>query len=503
MASAAISSSAVSATVGYLLAKGYFNSTSPNLPQNISILAEANTANQSGLVTTPVQITTASQAATLYGYGSPMHILARILFPFSGSGVQVPVYAYPQLAAVSSIAKVITITPTGTATAAGTIYLKINGREIVDGKSYGVNIAVGDTPTFICNKFRTAIAGVLAAPVIGSGTATLIATAKWTGLTSNGINISVDLKGQDLGVTFGVVPTTSGVGTPEVTASLAMFNNEWKTCVINSYGLLDVTCDELEAFNGKPDPTSPTGRYDALIWRPFIALSGTTLDDPTSLTNRPNDVTIAACPAPLSEGLAMEAAANYAVKWIKMAQDLPHSSVLNQSLPDMPPPPDGSIPQMANSTFREYCVDRGCSTADLISGVYSIIDFVTTYNKVGEFPPFYRYCRDLNLNFNYKFGYHLIEQTYLIGKTIANDNDVVTANNVIKPKQWKAQVAEYNNDCVRRAIIVDASFSNSSIVVEISAINPNRIDTTLSYKLSGVVYQSATTVTQGFNFGQS
>lgn len=506
MGSNAVSQNAVSSVVGYKLDKGYFNPSSPNLPQNINILAEANTANQSGLSTNPTTITNANQAGLLWGYGSPIHSIARILFPQSGGGVSVPVNVYPQVAAVSSAAKVITITPTGTATANGTIFLNICGREVLDGGSYAINIVTGDTPTLICNKMRTAVAAVLGCPILGSGTTTFVATAKWTGLSSNDINITVDLNGTSLGTTYAVVNTTAGSGTPAVTSSLTLFGNAWNTIVINSYGLVTTTMDELEAFNGipVPDPGAATGRYGGTAWKPFVALSGTCLDDPTSLTSgstRPNNVTIVPCVAPLSPGMPYEAAANAAVLYANIAQNSPHLDIINQSYPDMPPPPANSIPQMNDYNFRQFCVTNGCSTVDYVSGVYVVKDFVTTYNAAGEVPPFYRWVRDLNIHFNFKYGYFLQEQTSLVGKAIANDTDIVLADNVIKPKDWKSIVTAYVNDCVLRGLLVDAPFTNSSIDVTINSSNPNRMDTTLSVKISGVTRIAATTVTGGFNFG--
>jgi hypothetical protein len=53
----------------------------------IAILAEANTANQSGLETDGTEITTAQAAGELYGYGSPIYHIMRILRPISGGGI--------------------------------------------------------------------------------------------------------------------------------------------------------------------------------------------------------------------------------------------------------------------------------------------------------------------------------------------------------------------------------------------------------------------------------
>jgi len=95
----------------------------------------------------------------------------------------------------------------------------------------------------------------------------------------------------------------------------------------------------------------------------------------------------------------------------------------------------------------------------------------------------------------------LIEVVNVLNKVIANDNDIVSASNVIKPKIWKAIVSDMIENLVLRGLIVDAQFSIDSIVVAISTVNPDRFTTTFKYKRSGVVRQSDTEVTAGFNVG--
>lgn len=512
--SSAVAYNDISAIVGYAINKGYFNLTSPNLPQNISILAEANTANQSGLSALPFVATNAVQVAATCGYGSPAYSIARILF---NANVSVPVIFYPQLAAGGAVAKVITITPTGTATANGTIYLNIAGREQIDGQVYAINVVTGDTPTLICDKMRTAIAAVLGCPVLGTGTATFVGTAKWTGLSSNDISISVDLGLTSLGTTYAVVNTTAGSGTPAIgngtggTTGLDFFGNAWNTIVINSYGFVTATVNALEAYNGVPDPVTPTGQYAGTIWRPMWAFTGTTLDDPTSLTGaagRKNQVTIVPCVAPLSLGMPYEAAANAAALWANVAQNTPHLDILEQAYPDMPPAAAGSFPQMSQYAFRQTCVMNGCSTVDYVDNVYVVKDFVTTYNTAGEFPPFYRYVRDLNLYFNYKFGYKLLQKQKCTGKALVPNATIVDVDGVVKPKTWAADLAAFNIQCERKAWIVNVETApspliptNESIEVSINGSNPNRLDTVESIYISGYARICATVVTGGFNFG--
>lgn len=504
MPSTAVSSTTIASVLGFQLQKGNFMTSAPFLPQTINILAEANADMQSGLSTEPLQITSAKHAADAYGYGSPMHIIARILFPSGGGGTTVPVYCYAQEEAGSAAAKVITITPSGSTTADGTVYVRVAGRNTLDGGSYAVNLTSGMTATQQCDAFRAAIAAVLGCPVTGSGTSTFICTAKWKGLTSNDLKVTIDTNGYDVGVTYSVANTTAGSGTPSVAASLALIGNDWRTLVINSYGFVSATVTELEAFNGVADDETPTGRYSELIWKPLGALTGTILDDPTSLTDasaRKTNMTIWTCPAPLSQGLPMEAAANMAVIASKVFQDTPNTSVLDKKYPDMPGPIEGAVPAMNTFANRDAYVKKGCSTVEYKNGAYYMKDFVSTYHPDGEPVPHYRYPRDINAIWNVKYIYRLRETEVLMGKQLANNADVVTAPNVITPNAWKTEVNDVIDDCVSLGLCVDAEFSKGTLVTSIGTTNPNRMDTEFSVKISGVVYTSSTTMKQGFNFG--
>lgn len=502
MSSNAVGSELISKIVGYKIVKGNFALSSPNLPQRIAVLAEANHANQSELDTDGTVITSARQAGTLYGFGSPIYHIMRILRPNGGGGIGgIPVVVYAQAAAGGATSKVMTITPTGTASGSGTHYVKIAGRPGIDGTSYAISIVTGDTTDDITEKITDAVNNVLGSPVIASDTTYEVELeTKWKGLTAQGLAVSVDTNGDDLGITYTVDTTQAGTGTPSVTAALAQFGNEWNTIVVNSYGTESTTMDALEDFNGIPDPDSPTGRYAGIVMKPFIALTGSVAEDPSAITDaRKTEVTIAICPAPLSEGFAFEAAANMCVLFARQAQDSPHLDVSGQDYPDMPTPT--AIGDMSDYTNRDTIVKKGCSTVDLVAGKYRVQDFVTTYHPVGETPPQFRYCRNLNLDFNVRYGYYLLEQINVVDHAIANDNDVVTATNVIKPKQWKQIAQKYAEDLAKRALIVDPAFMQNSIEVGISTSNPDRLETFFRYKRSGYVRIASTTAEAGFNFG--
>jgi phage tail sheath gpL-like len=502
MGSNAIGQDYISRVVGYVIKKGNFQRSSPNLPQRIIIFGEANSANQVDLDTDPFEFTSAKQVGEAYGYGSNLHMMARILRPFSGEGVGgIPTIIVAQEEAVGAAAKVIEVTVSGVATGNGTHYLLIAGRDSVDGEVYAINILEGDTAADIHAKIEDTVNGVLGSPMSATSTdyeSTL--TSKVKGLTTQALSVTVDIGEDDLGVEYVIAQTQAGSGTPDIADAITNFGNAWSTIVINSYGTQSTVMDALEALNGIPLDENPTGRYQGTNWKPFIALTGSVADDPSSVTDtRKEDVTIAICHAPGSAGMQFEAAANVCRLFAVTAQNTPHLDIGGQFYPDMPVPT--VIGTMADFTARNVILKKGCSTVDLVSDKYQMQDFVTTYHPVGEVAPQYRYCRDLMLDFNVRYGYMLLEQINVVDHAIANDEDTVTASKVVKPKQWKAILAEYADDLERRALIVDSAFMVESIEVNVSETNPNRLETFFRYKRSGVVRQSATTAEAGFNYG--
>lgn len=504
MSSDSVGLERVSKVVGYKITKGNFALNSPNLPQRIAVLAEANEANQAGLSLAAQEITSAKQAGILYGYGSPIYAIIRILRPIFSEGVGgIPVYVYPQAKAVGAAAKVISITPAGVATGNGTHTLVIAGRKGMDGSFYDINIETGDTTADITAKIEDAINAVLGAPVIAtSDDYEVVATTKWNGLTANDVSITVDDNDNDLGIEYTIATDAAGSGTPSIAAALDLFGNSWNTIVVNSYGVHSGTMDLLEDFNGIPDPVTPTGRFVGTLMKPFVAFTGSTADDISATTDaREDEVTIAICPAPGSDGLPLEAAANFARLAAIIAQNSPHLDVSGQSLPDMPSPEDGDIGSMADYDNRDSFVKKGLSTVDIVAGKYVICDFVTTYHPEGENPPQFRYVRNIFIDLNVRYGYYILEQTFVVDKAIAEDDDIVNVDDVIKPKQWKQIVDKYADDLSSRALITNPSFMQESITVELSDSNPDRLETFFKYKRSGFARIAATTAEAGFNFG--
>lgn len=496
----AVSLGFVSKVTGYKVLKGNFSATTPNLPMKIAILAEANTAVQGDIdFTEPFPFTTAQQVGVKFGFGSPAYMTARILRPVSGVGVgDIPTVIYPQEEASGATARVVEIEATGTATGNATHTVIVAGRGILDGIPYDYTVNTGDTPTIIHGKISDAINAVLACPFSATDTATEVtATTKWKGLTAQEVTISIETYGNAVGVTYSVTQTTAGAGTPSVQASLESFGNEWIPIVINTYGTVSSVMTALEDFNGIPSET-PTGRYSGIIWKPFIALTGSVDENPSNITDtRSADVTIAICPAPLSLGHPAEAAANVGLLLGVQAQNTPELDISGQAYPDMPTP--SAIGEMSIYVNRDTIVKKGCSTIELVNGAYQMVDFVTTYHPDGETPPQFRYVRSLIQDFNFKFAWFLDDQKYVVDHVIALDGAPVQSSKVITPNLRKQIAGKTAKDLERRGIIVDAAFTLSGTIVNIGDTNPDRLETQTRYKRSGYGRISSTTVYAGFN----
>lgn len=504
MASEALGSELISKAVGYKITKGDFSDTTPNLPQKVVIIGQKNTGGT--LDADEFEFTSAYEVGVKFGFGSPLWQAARILRPISGAGIGgIPTSILAQDDPVGGVAQAWDIDVLGTATNNYTLDISINGRSSVDGVSYSVNIVTGDTASEIATKINDSINNAQSVcPLTSSvSTTTVSAICRWQGETGKDTNIVITPSNPNTTVTYTVSEAAVGSGVPTVTSSLNKIGNQWATIILNTYqfNATNSVANELMAWNGTPDPNTPTGRYAGSIMKPAIAVTGTVEDNDSIITDLLlDDVTIALAPAPLSKGMPCEAAANMVRLLARQAQDNPHLDVSGYSYPDMPTPTD--IGTMAIYANRDSYVKKGNSTVDLVSGKYKIMDFVTTYHPLGEAVPQFRFVRSLVQDFNIKYGYTLLEELNVVDHAIAGDNDFVTAKKVVKPKTWKSVLFNYADDLAKRAIIAEPTFMQESITVGLSNSNPDRLETFFRYKRSGFTRIASTTGEAGFNFGE-
>jgi len=505
--STALSPSLKTRAVGYQILDKTFSSRTTSLPMRVALLGEPNTANVATLDTAPFSPLNAKEVGDKYGYGSPLYQMARILLPIYGGGLgSVPLVIYPQTPDVSATETeiVLGITVATTVSKTMTHSLKINGRDNIDGKRFDYTVTVGDNTAAVVAAVTDCINNVLAAPCSAvAGTGEVTVTSKWKGLTSAALDIEFITYGDSAGIVYAETSRTDGTTTPSITDAITAFGNEWNTIVINPYSVSTVLT-ELETANGTPESIS--GKYTTTVFKPFVALFGSTEDDKDDLvtiTNaaaRKTQVTNVLCPAPLSKGFDFEAAANMCALAAVVANDAPHLGVGGRSYPDMPIPSDGVIGDMADINARNFCVQRGCSTVLLENDKYTVQDLVTTYAPDGEANPKFQFVRDIIVDWNIGYNWKIIMIRDIQDKALVSDSTPRRVDGTIAPKQVKALLIGLIKESEANALINDAQFSIDSIQIGINESTPTRLDVAFKYKRTSTANQVSTDAAVDFSY---
>lgn len=499
--------------VGYALDIGNFRPGTPYLPQRILMLSPANEDKQTDLTSEPIELTGLDHAAKVFGYGSPAYGMMRILKPLQGGGIGgIPVIAYPQLD--SDITGATTAERSWSATvetgadANETHYIKVNGRTNVDGQFYKFTVNVDDDGATIVGKIVDAINNVIGAPCTAtadtetSGSELAVITSKFTGVIGEDLKIEFVTGDNNANVTYAEDSSTEGAGEHDISDALASFGSDWRTIVMNPYGTTQH--ETLEMTNG--DPVNRTGLYAGTVWKPFMAIWGSTLSTVSSVTEitdadaRKDQVTNVLAPAPESDGWPFEAVANVTRLLAVNCQNTPHRDIDAKTYPDMPFPEDGDIGDFSDYDKRDQMLKKGASIVSSNSGKYQVESIVTTYHPDGEIDPAYRYARDLMLDFNVKFADTLLVEEQIRDLTIIGSDQVSTVGGTIKPVEARQLTASLIDDLATLALIVDPQFSKDSIQAQVSSTNPKRLDRSYPYKRSSTAKIVSTTVTAGFAY---
>lgn len=482
------------------------------LPQKLAILSPIATSKQSGFsdYNVPKKINSYAEALEEYGI-CPATIAMRILKPTAGGGLSsVPVYVFPVEDESGATAGAGTITPTASAaaTSSNTHYVKFNGRKSIEGRSCGFSISEDDSIATIVAAITAAINGFLHTPVGATdGTTAVTLASVWKGITANKIDLEIDTNGDDCGITYVVVDPASASGAAEITGALANFGDIWYTKVLNVFG--SSVYGDLATFNGIPNvETGGSGRWLNTVMKPFIAYDGTTESAEATLlalaASRTTDLTNQLCPAPNSLNYEFEAASAWIVELAQRQNSDPSISVLDATLTDITGPEDGNIGDMKTFSIRDSLVLNGVSTVTYDGSQYAISSAITFRRPVDQNPTAidFKFDRDINLDLNVKYNYRVNENTYLKGKTLAADTDVVDGDApVIKPKDWLAIVLDLTLKLVKKGWLADYDYTKENTSVAINGSNPNRIDTIYNYKLTGVARIMAATVYKSYNTG--
>lgn len=492
-----VTASAVARVVGIdTHFKNLRGSSAQSLPQHIAILAQGTTA-AAGYSLLPRRIFSAGEAATAYGFGSPIHLAALELFPPVGGGVgSIPVTVLPLNDDGAGVAAVGTITPAGVAAATATYFARISGI-----LSSPIAVVAADNVAAQVAAFVAAINAILQMPVIatntGPGTACTL-TAKWKGATGN--EIKVEILDSNLNPAlvslYTVVNPATGATDPSVTSALAGIGGDWVTLVVNSFHATNTTI--LDAIQTKGE-----ARWDQQVRRPFVAFAGNdewvfataTATTAARKTDRVNCQVV----SPGSVHLPVQIAAAQVREIAKVADDNPPTDYGSRKVTTLIP---GADALQWDYATRDAAVKAGSSTIEIKNGLVNLSDIVTMYHPDGEIPPAYRYVVDIVKIMTVIYNLDLeFAQPEWDGAPLIPDGQPTTNPNARKPSSAKAAIFRILDGLGLAAVISDPATAKAATTANISATNPKRLDVSTTVQLSGNTNVISIDLNFGFFFG--
>ena len=489
--SSAVDASAVARVVGIKTAfKDLRNGGVLFLPQRIAVIGQGATA--ATYATTKRQVTSANEAANLYGYGSPVHLACKQLLPVNGDGVgTIPVTIYPMVDDGSGVASAGDITPSGAATEAAAYIVRVNN---IDSEEFV--ISVGDTVAAMVTAMTAAINAVLDMPIIASDDTTDVGVAsKWAGTSANDLTVSV-VGSTTAGVSFAVTQPVGGLVNPDVGDALTQVGNVWETMVLNCLDIADTTT--LDAYT-----TFGEGRWGALVRKPLVVLTGNTATSVTAATAisdaRPTDRVNAQLVAPGSSDLPFIVAARQLARIAAVANNNPPHDYGSQDATGLTPGADGDQWTFAD---RDSAIKKGSSSVEVKDGVVNISDVVTFYHPTGDPLPAYRYVVDIvklqNIIFNLDLIFAASEWN---GAPLLPDDQPTVNRTAKKPKAAVAAVCSLIDSLGLNAIISDPVAAKAATFAQINEQNPKRLDVSTTVQLSGNTNIISVDLNFGFFFG--
>lgn len=162
------------------------------LPQRIAVVAQGATA--ATYSNAKATVTSAFDVGSTYGFGSPLHLACRELFPANGDGVgTIPVTVFPLDDDSSGVVSVGDIAPTGSQTTQASYVVRINE---LDSETFV--IPVGTSVTDVCALIGQAIEAVVELPVTVTYTYEAVTATPDAGNAGDGTVTALSVTGAPL-----------------------------------------------------------------------------------------------------------------------------------------------------------------------------------------------------------------------------------------------------------------------------------------------------------------
>lgn len=446
----------------------------------------------------------ADDIGTIYGFGSPLHRMAKKLFPKAGNGSKVDTYFMAVEAPEVSTAEVKTLT----VTAANGISKSMNGYIVIDdlifeaaadiaGKvatnahnnppkaprgtdlnsfektAIPFTLIKGMTADEAAEAIKEALDDYVEIPFTMTVTDNAIAmTAKWKGSDSCFEISIVNEKGETVdstvyGVTFAIARTTesAGVGTIPDEALEQMDEEFGVTRVILQYAtttVLDSVKEYFEAF------------HDGLIAQYVVCYS--------------------AIQAPENQSVL----GTWDVQSLITAGNARRNDSVNVQIV-------GDIGNLRKLKYAERNRLAKAGYSNLVrksDGSYRLMDLISFYHPVGNSNPLFRFDRDITVvgNIAYDFMYTFRDTDEWKSVILVGAKDLTTNPAARSLDDVKAAVNTRISLLGQAGMIANYADAQKETEVEIDQSNPNRVNINPKFDLTGVARILDITNFIGFNF---
>ena len=444
------------------------------LPQRLAVFGVGNSDAEYSLQKHEA-IGSADAIAKRYGYGSPLHLAARQLFPISGGGANFPVTFFPLRPLETATASVGAISADGIAGAAG------SGTVYIGGIAAEFPIAKGATPIEVLAAIKTAITTKLEMPVTAGAIedGELALTSKWKGESGN--DITIEIETIVTGLTFGITAMSGGALDPDIEPALIAIGQIWETFILSCFSWKKPSrLDQYQLFC--------EGRWSELEKKPCIVAHGSTDDyaTRTALTDlRKSDYA----------NFLIQSTGSRELPFVIAARGLV-SDIMTNANANPPLGYSGKLTGLAagddsaqeNYMTRNNAVAKGASTNIKTGSVAELNDIITFYHPDGENIPPRRYVVDLVKLQNVVFNLRMItEANEKKGAPLVPDATATTNPRAVQPKTVKTELMNLSVALAKAAIISEPEFTKENLVVKIDSVNPKRLNYQYPVKLSGNV----------------
>jgi len=426
----------------------------------------------------------ASDAGTKFGVGSMVHEMVKEWY-VKNTVSQLKVIALDDAAGTAGTQ---TLTVTGTATAAGTVFMYVNGT------LFRVGVASGDTPTVIGDAIAAAINADVDLPCTAANvTGTVTCTAKNKGTIGNDIdyrfNYDVNNEAFPAAVSVAVATGVTGATDPDVADAIAVLPDEVYKMIVTPY----TDTSNLALFD-----TEFTRR-----WEPTVKLYGFALSAYTGTASAvatwgdtKNDQYLTVMDN--GKSTMMPAYLRAATTGSQVALNAENDPSLKFS--NLEITGDGDVEaDRRNKTAKNTLLNSGIGTHKITAdGTVYIDRLVTTYktNVNGSPDNSYRNLNTITQLQDFNLGWETkADSLYARGK-LAHDGTTFgsAAGAISNESSIAADLVGYYEDLVTLGRVEDSDTFAESVTVTIDT-SLGRATIKCSPKFVGQFYQTDTTVT--------